>query len=61
MTSPIFDTANQADGLYPPCPKCNTLDAMEHRSHRFSTERGPNMPDADWDECQFCGYQTDPE
>lgn len=45
----------------PKCPKCGAEDAMEHRRHRFSTERGPNLPDADWDECVVCGYQTDPE
>lgn len=43
----------------PMCPKCGS--EMFHRQHRFSTERGPNLPDADWDECEVCGFQTDPE
>lgn len=43
------------------CPKCGAEYAMEHHRHRFSTEGGPNMPDADWDVCSVCGYQTDPE
>lgn len=47
--------------MLPTCPKCGAEDAMESRRHRFSTERGPNVPDADWDECNVCGYQTDPE
>lgn len=41
------------------CPKCKTV--MEQRRHRFSSYRGPNMPDADWLECPECGFQTDPE
>lgn len=45
----------------PTCPKCGAEDSMEHCRHRFSTEGGPNLPDADWDECMVCGYQTDPE
>lgn len=47
--------------VLPTCPKCGAEDSMEHRRHRFSTESGPNLPDADWDECVVCGYQTDPE
>ena len=45
----------------PTCPKCGAEDSMEHRRHRFSTEGGPNLPDADWEECVVCGFQTDPE
>lgn len=45
----------------PTCPACNTEDAMEHRKHRYSPDRMPNALDADWDECIFCGYKTDPE
>lgn len=45
----------------PTCPKCWAEDSMEHRRHRFSTEDNNPMPDADWDECVVCGYQTDPE
>ena len=47
--------------VLPTCPKCGAEDSMEHRRHRFSPDRGPNLPDADWDECVVCGYQTDPE
>ena len=47
--------------LLPTCPKCGAEDAMEHRRHRFSSDRGPNVPDADWDECAVCGYTTEPE
>lgn len=45
----------------PKCPKCGAEDAMEHRQHRFSTERGPSLPDCDWEQCAVCGYATDPE
>jgi hypothetical protein len=34
---------------------------MEHHRHRFSTERGPNLPDCDWLECCECDFKTDPE
>ena len=44
---------------YKTCPKCGG--DLEKRRHRFSSDRGPNMPDADWKECEQCGYQTDPE
>ena len=53
--------APQQQENLPTCPKCGAEDSMEHHQHRFSTERGPNLPDADWDECVVCGYQTDPE
>lgn len=43
-----------------PCPKCKA-GYMEHRQHRFSTERGPNLPDCDWLACSECDFQTDPE
>lgn len=42
------------------CPKCK-VGFLEHYSHRFSTERGPNLPDADWLACSDCDFQTDPE
>ena len=42
------------------CPKC-AEGFLEWHSHRFSTERGPNIPDADWLQCDVCMYQTDPE
>lgn len=47
--------------VLPKCPKCGAEDSMEHRQHRFSTDRGPNLPDCDWDECVVCGYATAPE
>lgn len=43
-----------------PHPECGH-GYMEARSHRFSTERGPNLPDADWLQCDICDYATDPE
>jgi hypothetical protein len=43
-----------------PCPKCK-VGFMEHHQHRFSTERGPNLPDCDWLECCECDFKTDPE
>lgn len=42
-----------------PCPECGA--EMEHRQHRFSSDRGPNLPDCDWMECPECDYRTDPE
>jgi NTP pyrophosphatase (non-canonical NTP hydrolase) len=40
----------------------NDLQAMiEMHRHRFSTERGPNLPDCDWLECCECDFKTDPE
>ena len=42
------------------CPKCE-LGYMEAHRHRFSTERGPNLPDCDWLECCECDFKTDPE
>ena len=42
------------------CPSCYT-GILEHRQHRFSTDRGPNLPDADWLECCDCDYATAPE
>lgn len=54
MTLPVsLNTAEK------PCPKCGS--EMEHHRHRFSSDRGPNMPDADWDECPECGFKTEPE
>lgn len=41
------------------CPKCGA--EMEHRQHRFSSDRGPNLPDCDWMECPECDYRTDQE
>ena len=52
--------ANQVLQQDDPCPKCKT-GFLEHRRHRFSSDRGPNMPDADWTECPECGFQTEPE
>lgn len=43
-----------------PCPGCGPGELQQHR-HRFSTDRGPNVPDADWLACDFCSFQTDPE
>jgi len=43
-----------------PCPKCDVGFVELHR-HRFSTERGPNLPDCSWLECCECGFKTDPE
>ena len=43
-----------------PCPKC-LGGVLEKRSHRFSTERGPNLPDCDWLACDMCDFATDPE
>ena len=42
------------------CPKCNA-GYVDKRRHRFSTERGPNMHDCDWFECDSCDFKTDPE
>lgn len=42
------------------CPKCDE-GKLEQRRHRFSTDRGPNLPDCDWMECDTCGFATDPE
>jgi hypothetical protein len=42
------------------CPKC-MAGILERRSHRFSTDRGPNVPDCDWLECDSCDFATDPE
>lgn len=42
------------------CPHC-LGGILEHRRHRFSTERGPNMPDADWLQCDECDFATDPQ
>lgn len=55
------DTPLRSSATLPTCPKCGAEDSMEHCKHRFSTEGGPNLPDADWDECVVCGYRTDPE
>ena len=42
------------------CPIC-FVGILKQRQHRFSTERGPNLPDCDWLECDSCDYATDPE
>ena len=42
------------------CPKCER-GWIQQRTHRFSTERGPNLPDCDWLECDECDFKTDPE
>ena len=43
-----------------PCPKCE-LGLLEQRRHRFSSDRGPNLPDCDWLECDLCDFKTEPE
>ena len=43
-----------------PCPKCK-IGYLEQRQHRFSSDRGPNLPDCDWLGCSECGFQTEPE
>jgi hypothetical protein len=53
---PPFGKVKQDD----PCPKCKD-GHMEQRRHRFSSDRGPNLSDADWLECSECGFATDPE
>ena len=52
----MTDTPLQPDS---PCPQCGG--ELEPRKHRFSTEGGPNLPDADWLECPDCGWRTEPE
>lgn len=47
--------------VLPKCPKCGAEDAMEPRRHRFSSDRGPNLPDCDWLQCCECDFHTDPE
>jgi hypothetical protein len=42
------------------CPKCRAGWMEQHR-HRFSSDRGPNLPDADWLACSECDFATDPE
>ena len=42
------------------CPKCGE-GFMETHRHRFSSDRGPNLPDCDWLECCECDFRTDPE
>lgn len=43
-----------------PCPKCK-YGFLEQVSHRFSSDRGPNLPDCDWLVCLECNFQTEPE
>lgn len=43
-----------------PCPKCGQ-GYMERHRHRFSSDRGPNLPDCDWLECCECDFATEPE
>lgn len=55
-----MDTAAMQSGIdVVTCPKCNA--EMFHYWHSFSTEGGPNLPDCDWDECEECGFKTEPE
>jgi hypothetical protein len=42
------------------CPHCMG-GILEKRQHRFSSDRGPNLPDADWLACDECDFATDPE
>lgn len=51
------DAAVMADAN--PCPVCGG--ELEHRRHRFSSDRGPNLPDCDWLACSECDFQTEPE
>ena len=43
-----------------PCPKCK-VGFLEQVSHRFSSDRGPNLPDCDWLVCLDCDFATEPE
>ena len=52
--------ANQVLQQDDPCPKCK-VGFLERISHRFSSDRGPNMPDCDWLLCLDCGFETEPE
>ena len=58
MSRTSTETAKLMEG--DPCPKCDH-GWIQQRTHRFSTERGPNLPDADWLECDYCAFATDPE
>ena len=52
--------ANQVLHQDDPCPKCK-VGFLERVSHRFSSDRGPNLPDCDWLLCLDCGFETEPE
>lgn len=41
------------------CPECGE-GFLEYHCHRFSTERGPNLPDCDWLACDTCDFHTEP-
>jgi hypothetical protein len=43
-----------------PCPQCGK-GTLEQRSHIFSTEGGPSLPDCSWLECSDCEFRTEPE
>ena len=58
MTSRCTETTELKAGEQ--CPLC-FVGVLEQRQHRFSTERGPNLPDCDWLECDSCDFATDPE
>jgi hypothetical protein len=53
-------TPSQALADGEPCPHC-LGGVLEHHQHRFSADRGPNLPDADWLACDECDFATDPE